>query len=128
MSSLKQREKLLQQAKIEAQTLRVLRRAKGILQRTRWFNQDQKKGDICAQMAISEAGAILNQASERRASVELAMNLLLDEAQTLTPPRNINCKQWISIPHWNDAQRNKKDVLKVFRKTIVDLQEKLQPV
>lgn len=126
MSSLKQRETLLQQAKIETQTLRVLRRAKGILQRSRWFNQDQKKGDICAQMAISEAGTIIADAWDRKPTVELAMNLILEEAQIASHP--LNCKQWISIPHWNDAQRNKTDVLKVFRKTIVDLEKKLQPV
>jgi hypothetical protein len=126
MSSLKQREKLLQQVKTETEALRVLRRAKAILQRTRWFNQSQYKGDICAQMAISEAGTIIKKAGDRKYAVGKATNLLLDEAQTLTPPQYH--KQWISIPHWNDAQKNKKDVLKVFRKTIVDLQKKLQPV
>jgi hypothetical protein len=128
MSSLKQREKLLWQAKTETLALQTLVKSRNLLFRRRWFNQDQKKGDMCAQMAISEAGSEVQNNVDRRISVSLAMDLLLEEAQTTSPPHNINCKQWISIPHWNDAQKYKKDVLKVFDIAIVKLRKKLQPV
>jgi hypothetical protein len=126
MSDVRQREKLLHQVQIETQALATLIKAKRLLQLRQWFSGVNVSSEvvirdraICAQMAISA----VSQGKENNEITSMAMYLLLEEARIVT-----GNEKWISIPHWNDAQKDKKDVLKVFDQTIVNLQKKLQPV
>ena len=121
MSDLEHRQKLLRETKIEARALQVLIQARRLLKRNEWFYGSSSKGmfsdnAMCAQMAIYAA-----KGKEIRSSkvLEKAKSLVLAEANLPYEKR-----RWANIPLWNDGQKYKKDVLKVFDQTITKLEEK----